>query len=130
MAEVTYEQIRKILRGTEVSGDINKAYVISLAVNNNMLGVKRGDNGSGFSFGEVQLDIGNNDYAQDAYAEILQNALNKGHITKDRYNDVQRPDMHDGFRDRYKEDMNFLDENVFNGNEETNATIERYTKII
>ena len=82
-----------------------------------MLEGVRGRNGSGFSFGKVQLDIGNNPEAAAAYGEILALGASKGVITQMQADSLskyamKRPDMH--YKDSYADALHTLNETVFN----------------
>jgi len=113
---VSADDLLNILAGTELSGRIDLAYVASLAVPNSLLGASRGGNGSGFSFGIVQLDIGNNTFAQSAYVDLLTYArLLPFGIIDDvsyarllSYNGVQRPDLNSQLSDTYRSDLELL----------------------
>lgn len=132
MQNVTINDLRSILIGTELGGLIARAYKVSLAVPHSMRGKERGRNSSGFSFGIVQLDIGNNSFAQRAYADILSAAVKAAIITPTwqqhllRYNKLKRPDLDDFLGSAYQADMDFLNEKLF-ALDETRDIIERYT---
>lgn len=93
-----------------------KDNLVSLAVPNSLLGKSRGKNASGFSFGIVQLDIGNNGEAKKAFAEILKLGVASGIIPQQQANDwgrfaVQRPDL--AFPNDYKQARSGLNKTVF-----------------
>jgi len=119
MSDVTANDLLEILIGSELEGDLNDQYVVSFAVPNNLLGRSNDGNNSGFSFGAVQLDIGNNNFAIAAYASILNAARNNNTITQGQYNQfakyngVKRPDLVNGLRDTYAADRKYLTDNVF-----------------
>lgn len=116
---VTAPEVVRILIGSELGGTIETAYVLSFAVPNDLLAQSNGGNSSGFSFGAVQLDIGNNSTAQDAYREILSAARNQGAITDAehdrfiRYNGVKRPDLVADLAPHYRADRSALNAKVF-----------------
>ena len=100
---------------------------VSLAVPNRLLGSSWGGNGSGFSFGTVQLDIGRNSYGQAAYSQILQTGVSNGVITQDdadflgSYSGVKRPDLSQPNLDpalssMYKDAVGGLNSTVFDPN--------------
>ena len=100
MSAVTVDQVRAILTGTETR-NMKNPYRVSLAVRDSWLGKVRANNGSSFSFGKVQLDIGRNGQAQSAYLEALDVASGRGLIDQNtkirlkKYVGVQRPDLPD-----------------------------------
>src|SRR6478672_5623018 len=91
---ITAAQALAVLTASEGA----RANLVTLAVPNTLLETSRGNNASGFSFGTVQLDIGNNAHAKSAYGEILQLGVSQGVITQVQANEwkrftVQRPDL-------------------------------------
>jgi len=123
---VTGEQLLSILAGTELSGNLSQAYEASYAVGNAIYGVSRGNNASGISFGVVQLDIGNNSFAQSAYREVLVLGavsflqLDPESFFNDTtyrrllsYNGVQRPDLDEELVIHLKSDRKILTQ-IFN----------------
>lgn len=99
MTGITKGQATAILTGTELGGHADKSYRVCLAVPNSLLGISHGNNNSGFSFGVVQLDIANNNFAQTAYGQILDLALAARQITQAQhdhlatYTGIPRPDL-------------------------------------
>lgn len=134
MAQVTPQGIINILIGTELGGVQSRQYEVNLAVPNQYLGISRGSNNSGLSFGVVQFDIGNNSLATQAYSDILSNALQRGIINKSefnqliQYNGVKRPDLDVNLSGSYKTDMQFLEKNVFSQSDAKNI-IDNYTNL-
>ncbi|UHD47606.1 hypothetical protein LUX29_10770 [Aureimonas altamirensis] len=85
-----------------------------------MLETTRGDNSSGFTFGVVQLDIGSNSFAMEAYDKILLHAyLIEGDISSVQFENLmkyrgsKRPDLDKDLALTYKNDRAFLNTTVF-----------------
>lgn len=114
MTSITTGQARAILTGTELGGHAQRAYHVSLAVPNALLGVAHGGNNSGFSFGVVQLDVANNSFAKSALDAILAQALADGTIGQadhDRlasYAGIPRPDLAPAVKSVYQADEALL----------------------
>lgn len=134
MSQININQVKTILFGTELSSRHEDIYKVSYAVGDEDLGHQQSkkDIKSGFSFGIVQLDIGNNDYAIAAYTKILDEALRKQDITSEkynsliRYNSIQRPDLEAEFKDTYQDDRSYLNQNIFSQDYASNI-IDDYT---
>lgn len=120
MSCITVEELRAILLGTELSGHADAQYVVSYAVPNSLLGVAQDHNNSGFSFGIVQLDIGVNAFAQQAYAAILNDALSAGLINQEvfgrlgSYSADTRYDLDPALSATYVADRDLLNSTIFN----------------
>ncbi|RST45006.1 XVIPCD domain-containing protein [Variovorax sp. DXTD-1] len=115
MSSIDSKQALSVLVGSEGASG-NK---VTLAVPNSMLGKERGKNGSGFSFGTVQLDIGNNTEAKAAYKEILAVGVANNSITQAQADDlakyaIKRPDLNEGLSENYKAALKTLNATVFN----------------
>jgi hypothetical protein len=111
MSSITTAQALAVLRATEGA----KGNRVELAVSKAYLGVE-GKFKSGFSFGDVQLDIGNNSYGRNAYNQILATGVNYGVITQQQSDDfsqyaIRRPDI--AYNATYKQVMNELNNTVF-----------------
>lgn len=120
MSSINGSQALSILGGSEGAVDNS----VDLPVSKELLGKSRGKNKSGFSFGKVQLDIGNNPYARTAYDQILQAAVANGVISQDdadfvmtysgvRRPDLPRPDMDLALAQRYREAIDRLNATMF-----------------
>jgi len=115
MSSIDSKQALSVLVGSEGASG-NK---VTLAVPDAMLGKERGKNGSGFSFGTVQLDIGNNTEAKAAYKEILGVGVANNSITQAQADDlakhaIKRPDLNEGLSENYKAALKTLNATVFN----------------
>ncbi len=116
---VTAAEVVRILIGSELSGNIETAYVLSYAVPNKLLGANHGGNSSGFSFGAVQLDIAHNKNARACFTEILETARNEGALSAQdfnrflRYVGTARPDLKAEFAQVYRGDRSVLNDKVF-----------------
>ena len=114
MTTITSGQARSILTGTELGGNAQKAYHVTLAVPNRLLGISPGGNRSGFSFGVVQLDIANNDFARAAYRHVLDLAKTAGQVTEAQhdhlaaYITIPRPDLNPATKGVYAADRTLL----------------------
>lgn len=132
MSDVTIQGLYDLLVGIELGGVASRQYEVNFAVPNSLLGISRGNNKSGLSFGLSQLDIGNNPVAANAYLEILNDAVQNGTISQShfnsliRYNNVQRPDLDPNLSSSYRNDIRFLEQNVFSQQGAQNI-IDRYT---
>jgi|GEM_PF-6017226 len=114
MSQITSDQALAVLTGSE--GAPNNT-VQQLAVPDKYLGQAGHGYASGFAFGKVQLDIGNNAEAQSAYKEILALGVSSGQLTQAQSDDldkyaVKRPDV--AFPDSYKQARDTLNSTVFN----------------
>ncbi|MDA7418420.1 hypothetical protein PGB34_18785 [Xenophilus arseniciresistens] len=114
MSSITSKEALAVLKGSEGAAD-NK--IAPLAVPNSVLGKPGHGYASGFAFGQVQLDIGNNSEAKAAYREILALGVTDKVITQAQADDlakyaVKRPDV--AFPDSYREARKTLNETVFN----------------
>lgn len=114
MPSITSKEALAVLKGSEGAAD-NK--IAPLAVPNSVLGKPGHGYASGFAFGQVQLDIGNNSEAKAAYTEILALGVTSEVITQAQADDlakyaVKRPDV--AFPDSYREARKTLNETVIN----------------
>jgi hypothetical protein len=131
MACISVEALRSILVGAELGGDSDAAYSVSYAVPTANFGVETPNN-SGFSFGIIQLDIGVNGNAQDAYSTILNEALADNAIDQAtfdrliRYNGESRYDLDALLADDFQADQDYLNEYVFS-RPEAHEVIDFYT---
>lgn len=120
MSCITVDDLATILLGTEHAGNANTVYRVSYAVPNSLLGVAQGGNNSGFSFGIVQLDIGVNQFAQQAYTDILHGARAAGVISEPDYNRLlqyrgdSRYDLDPALANTYQQDRVLLNDTIFN----------------
>lgn len=133
-------ELRTILLGTEHGGNPAAISKVTLAVPNAILGTSRTTskgktNNSGFSFGTVQLDIGVNPYAQQAYRAVLDKAVADGVITSatsqllDDYIGVRRPDLDPSLKNRWLADkakINMVFEQVTTAHEIIGRYEEQY----
>ena len=116
---ITTKELAIILLGTEHSGSQDSIYEVNFAVPKSLLGSSRGGNNSGFSFGIVQLDIGVNGFAQQAYTEILDNALSNDVINQTQYDRLlsyrgeSRYDLDPTLRSSYIADKDLLNNTIF-----------------
>ena len=118
---VVSDDIRKILLSTELGGREIETYRINLAVGNSDLGTSYNKNYSGFTFGVVQLDIGSNEFAKQAYEKIiLHSYLIEREISSSQFDKLmkylgtKRPDLDKDLALTYKDDREFLNSNIFN----------------
>lgn len=114
MQSIDSRQALAVLTGSEGALD-NRIPLI--AVPDSQLGRAGGGYASGFAFGHVQLDIGNNTHAKAAYKEILELGVARGVITKEQSEElakyaVQRPDVK--YPEDYKAARALLNATVFN----------------